>query len=360
MNRQLRPWLALVAFGGLAALLAGCHSTAVAPPSPPPLMAVLDRFTAADVPALGPAETEVAPRKAPAHLAPDGLPGKGLAEHPMLYLGEGYNKMFVINNGKILWTYSTGGGNEYDDAWMLSTGNILFTRMQYIAEVTPKKEVVWRYDAPKGTEIHACQPIGLDKVLFIENGLPPKLLVVNIKTKAVEVEHDLPALSPPDPKKVHPQFRRVRYTAKGTYLVPFLTMSNVVEYDKDFNEVWSYHIRSPWAAIRLKNGNTLISDESDKLIREVNPRKETVWELKPDDLPEPFRYINTQTCTRLANGNTIVCSRGGNGKGPQLVEVTPEKKVVWVLWDWADLGPATAVQVLDEPGLPEIPVESEH
>jgi hypothetical protein len=199
----------------------------------------------------------------------------------------------------------------------------------------------------------------LDKVLFVLNGTPPKLMVVNIKTGKVEVQHDLPAMST-DPKMIHAQFRRARYTAQGTYLLSFLQMDQVVEYDKDFKEIWRYAIKSPWAAVRLKNGNTLITDEKDILTREVNPKGETVWELKPDDLPEPYRYVNTQSATRLANGNTIICSRGTNGKGPQLVEVTPEKKVVWVLWDWADVGPATAVQVLDDPGIPEKPGESEH
>ena len=142
---------------------------------------------------MGPAEIAVPPRK-PESIKPipPGLPGKGLKQHPMLYIGEGYNKMFLVNKGKIIWTYSTGPGNEYDDVWMLSNGNILFTRMQYLAEITPDKKVVWRLDAPKGTEIHTCQPIGLDKVLFIENGLPPHLMVVNIKTNAVEVDHVLP------------------------------------------------------------------------------------------------------------------------------------------------------------------------
>ena len=323
-----------------------------------PLMAQLSRFTAADVPALGPTETAVAPPTwEPA--VPAGLPGNGIAQHPMLYIGEGYNKILLVNDGKVTWTYSTGSGWEYDDVWMLSNGNILFTRMQYVAEVTPEKQVVWRYDAPAETEIHTCQPIGLDKVLFVLNGTPPKLMVVNIKTGKVEVRHDLPAMST-DPKMIHAQFRRARYTAQGTYLLSFLQMDQVVEYDKDFKEIWRYAIKSPWAAVRLKNGNTLITDEKDILTREVNPKGETVWELKPDDLPEPYRYVNTQSATRLANGNTIICSRGTNGKGPQLVEVTPEKKVVWVLCDWADVGPATAVQVLDDPGIPEKPGESEH
>ncbi|MBU6409128.1 MAG: hypothetical protein KGR98_01955, partial [Verrucomicrobia bacterium] len=167
-----------------------CHASAAAASSATPCMAALDKFTARDVPALGPAEEPVKPRK-PGMPQPADLPGNGLAEHPMLYIGEGHNKMYVIAGGKIIWTYQTDGGNEYDDAWMLSNGNILFSRMQYVAEITPEKNVVWRYNAPSNTEIHCCQPIGMNKVLFIENGLPPVLKVMNIKTGKVLVRHDL-------------------------------------------------------------------------------------------------------------------------------------------------------------------------
>jgi hypothetical protein len=34
--------------------------------------------------------------------------------------------------------------------------------------------------------------------------------------------------------------------------------------------------------------------------------------------------------------------------------------VVWVLQDWKSIGDATAVQLLDDPGIPEIPGQSEH
>jgi hypothetical protein len=329
-------------------------------------MAVLVRFTAADVPALGPAETVAPIGNWTNGVTPANLPGNGLAQHPMLYAGENYNKMFLVKDGKVIWSYSTGSGYEYDDVWMLSNGNILFSRMQYVAEITPDKKVVWRYDCNNGpginhTEVHCCQPIGLDRVLFIVNGLPPRLMVVNIKTGNVEVKHQLPFNQPPDPRGIHGQFRRVRYTARGSYLVPSFGMGYVVEYDKNFNEIWRYKIRSPWAAIRLKNGNTLITDEADNLTREVNPKGETVLEFKASELPEADRLTSaSQSCTRLANGNTILCSRGDNGKGPQLVEVTPDKKVVWVLQDWKTLGSASAVQILDEPGIPENPGDSEH
>jgi hypothetical protein len=55
-----------------------------------------------------------------------------------------------------------------------------------------------------------------------------------------------------------------------------------------------------------------------------------------------------------------MCPRWGLPKVPQPVEVTPDKKVVWVLQDWKDPGDATAGQILDDPGVPEIPGESEH
>jgi hypothetical protein len=331
-----------------------------------PCLDQLDRFTAPAVPAMGSGETASPIGKWTNALTPAHLPGHGLAQHPMLYVGENYTKMFLVNDGKVIWTYQTGKGYEYDDVWMLSNGNILFTRMQYIEEITPDKKVVWRYDCsvPVGTnhtEVHTCQPIGLDRVMFVLNGLPPRLMIVNIQTGAIELNHELPYPQALDPGSIHGQFRRARLTAQGTYLVSYLSAGKVVEYDKEFNKIWSYPIRSPWAALRLKNGNTLITDEHDSLTREVDPQGAIVWEFKSSDLPEAYRLAAApQSCTRLANGDTIFCSRGGGGQGPQLVEVAPDKKVVWVLQDWKDLGDATAVQILDDPGIPGTPGESQH
>ena len=331
-----------------------------------PCINVLNRFTASSVPAMAPEEEFASCGNADA-IVPANLPGKGLSQHPMLYVGENCNKMYLIRDGKPIWTYSTGTGPEYDDIWMLSNGNILFTRMKYIALITPDKKVLWRYDCNNSTgaahtEVHTCQPIGLDKVMFVVNGLPPKLIIVNTKTGAIETEHEIPYSQPANPNGIHGQFRRARITAQGTYLVSFLTMNCVVEYDKEFKEIWRYNIMSPWAAIRLKNGNTLITDEKEYLTREVNRKGETVWEFNgKTDLPAEYQFASApQSCTRLANGNTIFTSRGVRGQGPQLIEVTRKKKIVWVLQDWKNIGDATAVQILDDPGMPEIPGQSEH
>jgi hypothetical protein len=352
----------------LASCSFGCHATVTtAPaPNPTPMLAVLDQFSAPNIPAQGPAEAAPIPHNWPDPTTMPASPGSGLAQHSMLYGGESYNEIFVVNHGKVVWSYSFGPGGEIDDVWMLTNGHVLVARQFHVEELTPQKQIVWHYDPPQGTEVHTVQPIGLDKVLLIQNGLPPKLMIINKNTGAVEVSHDLPAESLTDQKTVHPQFRRIRITAAGTYIAPFLRMNKVVEYDKDFNPIWTYEIPTPWDAIRLHNGNTLITDEHDKLVREVSPKGETVWQFSQADLPATIVFHNLQTADRLANGDTVIFSSTAGTKPAdrpgiiQAIEVTPAKKIVWVLQDWKDLGPATTAQFLDEPGIPEHPGDLQH
>lgn len=316
----------------------------------------IQRFLSPDIPVWSPDEEEIDRPFWP--VSEEGcdptLPGGGLARHDMLYIGEGCNKIFLIKDGKIVWTFSTGKGWELDDVWMMINGNILFSRMYWAAEVTPEKKIVWRMDAPKETEIHALQPLDLDRVLVLVNEAPaPRVLIINKRTGEKELDRVIPYWGAVG---THGQNRRIRYTAEGTFLVPYLSGGKVVEFDKDFNEIWSYDVGKPWAAIRLKNGNTLISDESDESVIEVTPDKAVVWRFSVSELPEEIRLGGTQSCVRLDNGNTILCARG-HGKTPQLVEITPDKKVVWVVKDWKNLGPATAVQILKDGGIPENPGE---
>jgi hypothetical protein len=134
----------------------------------------------------------------------------------------------------------------------------------------------------------------------------------------------------------------------------------VVEYTLDGKEVWSVDAPSAWSAIRLHNGNTLISGDALSYTREVNMKGETVWELTQADVP--FKLYNNQTATRLANGNTVITNWCAGNKNTdewagtvQIFEVTHDKKVVWALSSWKnpDLGPCTYIQLLDEPGNPD-------
>lgn len=133
-----------------------------------------------------------------------------------------------------------------------------------------------------------------------------------------------------------------------------------MEFDWGGKEIWWVNATAWWSAIRLHNSNTLISGDFEGYTREVNQKGETVWEFTGADAP--FKVGNTQTANRLANGNTVICSWiAGNNKtaewigSVQVFEVTPDKKIVWTLLSWKDpdLGPATSIRLLDEPGNPD-------
>jgi len=299
------------------------------------------------------------------------LPGKGLAQHPFLLTGEADSRnkeqtLYVVRAGKVAWSYTVPSYDtnhvmeELGDATMLSNGNIVFCRKVGASEVTPDKKIIWNIESPKGAEIHSIQPIGLDHVLVTVNAHPPKLMLINTKTGAMEKELTLPAArtngSP------HLQFRRVHQTAAGTYLAAHLLDNKVSEYDADGKGIWTYAVNGPWSATRLKNGNTLIA--ANRKILEVNHDGNVVWDFSPTNAPD-YRMFIFQEVSRLANGNTVVCSwcPGGirsptNWPGSvQVLEISPEKKIVWALSQWKDpdLGPASSIQLLDEPSLPENP-----
>lgn len=294
------------------------------------------------------------------------LPGKGLAQHPFLYCGEWQHRtidnqaIYIVRHGRIAWSYTNPGKGELDDCWMLPNHNILFARQFGVSEITPDKRVVWNYDAPEHTEIHSVQPIGRDRVLIMQNGDPAKLMLVNKRTGKVEKQLVLQTRTP----QIHGQFRHVRMTSKGTLLVPHLDMGKVVEYTWAGKKLWSVDAPSAWAALRLKNGDTLISGNQHGYVREVNPEGKTVWEINHSDLPG-ITFYTVQEVDRLANGDTVICNWPGElplSEWPtavEVVEVTPDKKVVWVLSDYKNLGPASTIQLLDQPGNPEKPGELE-
>lgn len=103
MNTKLRSLLTVLSGIGIAATITGCRTFTARASQATPCMAVLGRFTADDVPAMGPGETESPAGKWTNEITPPNLPGNGLAQHPMFYVGENYDKMFLVKDGKVIW-----------------------------------------------------------------------------------------------------------------------------------------------------------------------------------------------------------------------------------------------------------------
>jgi hypothetical protein len=293
--------------------------------------------------------------------SPSPLPGKGLAEHDFMYAGESHDRrIFIVRHGEVVWNYDDPAGKgEISDAVMLSNGNILFAHQFGVTEITPDKKVVWNYDPPAGHEVHTAMPIGRDRVLYIQNGDPAVVRVVNIVTNVTEREITLQVMHP---ASTHGQFRHARLTDRGTLLVAHMDLNKVVEYDFDGNKLWSFPGDGSWGVTPLPNGNILITDKEG--VREVTRRGDSAWSWRPSDAPG-YPFASLQQAWRLPNGNTVInnwvnewsSNTPGNGPGTiQAIEVNPAKQVVWALRSWrspANLGPATTLQFLDNPSAPE-------
>ena len=271
-------------------------------------------------------------------------------------------KMSIVRNGKLVWQYtislrpSPDVIQEFDDVTMLPNGNIVYAQMSGAGIITPDKKIIWKFDCPKGTETHSCEPIGKDSVLMVLNGNPAKVLIINTTTSQTLKEIIIPTIS----TNTHGQFRHVRWTKDRTIMVGLMKEGKVKEFDLGGKELWSVDAQSPWSAMKLANGNVLFSGDGAGYTREVDHSGKTVWELTQADVP--FKLYNTQTANRLTNGNTIICNWvGGNqntsewAASVQAFEVTHDKKVVWILssWDNPDLGTCTAIQMLNKMGQPD-------
>jgi hypothetical protein len=276
-------------------------------------------------------------------------------------------KVAIVNErGAVEWEYANGA--ECHDLWLLPGGNILLaTGPATIAEVTPEKKIVWRYEAKAKegytgrVEVHAFQRLADGLTMVAESG-NRRIVEVDRDGKIV---HEVPLTV--DHPNSHRDTRMARKLDNGHYLVCHEGDGVVREYDRRGKVVWSYQLdlggrpRSPghgpeghgsevFGAIRKPDGNTLIAAGNGNRVLEVTPEGKIVWSIGHDELPG-IRLAWVTTLHLLPNGNLIVGNCHAGPDNPQLFEVTRDKKVVWTFKDFKTFGNSTAAaQVLDLKG----------
>src|SRR4029079_585239 len=131
------------------------------------------------------------------------------------------------------------------------------------------------------SEVNTSQALDNGNILLTEAGDKPRLLEVTRDGK-IAVEVALQAQT----KDHHLQTRMARKLANGNYLVPQLLDRVVREYTPEGKIVWEKKTPNmPFTAIRLDNGNTLINCTLGNLVIEVDAAGKEVWQVSNDDLP---------------------------------------------------------------------------
>ncbi len=245
------------------------------------------------------------------------------------YLVLGGKTAIIDEDGKATWEYK--GGSR--DGFVLPNGNVLLAYSDRVVEVTRDKQVVFSYERSKENgEIGTAQRLYNGNTLVTELGARPRLLEVSLQGNIVL---DVPLQ--PETDNTHMQTRMARQLRNGNYLVPHLLAFAVKEYSPegkvvqvfktDFPELGGRPAENwPFAAIRLDNGNTVVSLTHGNKVVELNPQGQVIWKVTNEDVRGLFK--DPCGSQRLANGNTVVGSHAAN-QGIAMVEVTPGKKIVW-------------------------------
>lgn len=246
------------------------------------------------------------------------------------FLATGRETFIVNNQGEEIWSYP----HSSRDGWVLENGHILLALSK--SQVYPSGAFVKVDREGKkllevlGTqsEVNTVQPLSDGSILLTEAGSKPRILEFDRDSKVIA---EIPILA--QTRDHHLQTRMTRKLPNGNYLVPQLLDRVVREYDSEGKIIWEVKTpHMPFTAIRLDNGNTLIGCTLGNLVIEVDPSGAEVWRVSNNDLPD--QPIN-DACgiQRLTNGNTVITSHHASKGQIKLLEVTQKKQIVWTYSD---------------------------
>ena len=262
------------------------------------------------------------------------------------FLATGGETYLQDADGKIVWSFP----KSTRDGWVLPNGNLLLAVSKSndggsVVEVTRDGKTTFEFKGTQ-TEVNTVQPLANGNILLTEAGDKPRLLEI---TREGKIAVDVPIQA--QIKDHHLQTRMARKLANGNYLVPQLLDKVVREYQPDGKIAWEVATPNwPFTAIRLDDGNTLINCTIGNLTIEVDKAGKTVWQVSNDDFADKL-FDDACGAQRLPNGNTVITAYHAKPGQIKLFEVTREKKIVWTYTDQRSAG-IHHFQILDTNGKP--------
>ncbi|MCG8476449.1 MAG: arylsulfotransferase family protein [Cytophagales bacterium] len=267
-------------------------------------------------------------------------------KNELLLAGSGFHKIVKVNpEGKILWEHPLEKHQECNAVASLGDGKVLYSFKQGAKAVDSQHNVLWQYDAPKGTELQSVELLPNGNYLLGQCGNPAKILEFSPENKLVKsISFDTQISRP------HAQFRHVARTPKGTYVLGLFARKVILEVSDKGEILNTFPVNAvPFAVEPLANGNWMVSGGDRHNMLEIDP--ETGREIKQiadGELSVPFRFV--AEIKELSSGNKLICNWGGHSKGKakvaQVILINPENKVIQSINDWSNLGKISAIDLV--------------
>lgn len=237
----------------------------------------------------------------------------------------------IGESGEVIWDAKKSGAR---DGYVLKNGNILICWADEVREYSKDKRVILTYKKPEqNIELGTAVRLANGRTMITESG--PKPRIIEIDRKGIIVK-SIPLQ--PETDNIHMQTRMARKLKNGNYLVPHLLAFAVKEYQSDGTVVNTFSTDCkelggkeaktwPFTAIRLVNGNTLVTLTNGNRVVELDQFGKIIWSID-NSLFDGNPLVDPCGAQRLPNGNTVITSYGAQ-KGIKILEIDSEKKIVW-------------------------------
>lgn len=251
-------------------------------------------------------------------------------EHSFFIAGPQFTGI-IGEAGEEIWNPEKPGAR---DGYVLDNGNVLICWADEVKEFDTNKNVAFQYTrAENSMELGTAVRLPNGNTMITESGTKPRIIEVDKKGKVIK---SVPL--EPETDNVHMQTRMARRLENGNYLVPHLLAFAVKEYTQegevvntfstDFEDFGGREAKTwPFTAIRLSNGNTLVTLTNGNRVVELNAEGNIVWMIENSDF-EGDPLADPCGAQRLQNGNTVIASYGAK-EGIKLFEVDRDKNMVW-------------------------------
>jgi hypothetical protein len=230
----------------------------------------------------------------------------------------------------IEWTHPLESDEECNNVEVTPEGNVLYAYSKGARLIDRNHATLWDYKAGDNEEIHSVSRLKEGGFLIGVCGSPARIVELDNKGAQTK-EIKFPTLI----FNTHYQFRNIVKTDSGHYIVPLLDKHKIIRVTPEGQlKNLVFVAAEAHAVLLLDTGNLLVSCGSGGVIKEINPKDThferfiVTQELKGATLlyvAEIFQYPNGNRL--IANSNMY----SDDKSQPLLLEIDPNKEVVWAL-----------------------------
>lgn len=237
----------------------------------------------------------------------------------------------IGEENQVIWDSGNPGAR---DGYVLKNGNVIICWADEVREYDSDKKIIFNYHRKEESmELGTAIRLRNGRTMITESGNHPRIIEVS---KTGQVLKSVPLR--PETENVHMQTRMARKLKNGNYLVPHLLAFAIKEYNPQGDVIRQFKTDTssfggkeaenwPFTAIRLKNGNTLVTLTHGNKVVEMDSKGNIVWKLTNENL-KGTPLVDPCGAQRLPNGNTVIASYGAKD-GIKLLEVDKAKNVIW-------------------------------